>query len=66
MQKLEALFDKLHNMTDVVEVVRVSAEHEVNFLPPEANEWFSDFQVLITSYHQPSLRATGSAQGAVR
>ena len=24
--------------TDVAEIVRISAEHEVNFLPPEANE----------------------------
>ncbi|MBR1227352.1 MULTISPECIES: cupin domain-containing protein [unclassified Bradyrhizobium] len=38
MQKLEALFNRLHNLTDPAEVVRVSAEHEVNFLPPEANE----------------------------
>jgi quercetin dioxygenase-like cupin family protein len=37
-QKLEALFDRLHNLTDVEEVVRLSAAHEVNFLPPEANE----------------------------
>ena len=37
-QKLEALFDRLHNLSDVAEVVRLSAEHEVNFLPPEANE----------------------------
>jgi hypothetical protein len=38
MQKLEALFDKLHNLADPAEVVRISAEHEVNFLPPEAND----------------------------
>jgi hypothetical protein len=38
MQKLEALFDKLHNLQDPAEVVRISAEHEVNFLPPEAND----------------------------
>ena len=38
MQKLEALFDKLHNLTDPAEVVRISAQHEVDFLPPEANE----------------------------
>ena len=38
MQKLEALFDKLHNLTDPAEVVRISADHEVNFLPPEAND----------------------------
>jgi quercetin dioxygenase-like cupin family protein len=38
MQKLEALFNRLHNMSDPAEVVRVSAEHEVNFLPPEAND----------------------------
>ncbi len=35
MQKLEALFDKLHNLTDPAEVVKISAEHEVNFLPPK-------------------------------
>jgi quercetin dioxygenase-like cupin family protein len=38
MQKLEALFNQLHNLTDVAEVVRISAEHEVEFLPPEAND----------------------------
>ena len=32
-----ALFDKLHNLQDPAEVVRISAEHEVDFLPPEAN-----------------------------
>ena len=37
-RKLEALFDSLHNLSDVAEVVRLSAEHEVNFLPQEANE----------------------------
>ena len=36
--KLPALFETLHNMTDVDEVVKVSAEHEVDFLPPEAND----------------------------
>jgi quercetin dioxygenase-like cupin family protein len=38
MQKLEALFDRLHNLTDPAEVVRISADHEVDFLPPEAND----------------------------
>lgn len=37
-RKLEALFEQLHNMQDTDEVVRVSAEHEVDFLPPEAND----------------------------
>lgn len=37
-RKLEALFDALHNLEDVEEVVRLSAEHEVDFLPPDANE----------------------------
>jgi quercetin dioxygenase-like cupin family protein len=37
-QKLEALFKKLHNMSDIEAIVRVSAKHEVNFLPPEAND----------------------------
>jgi len=36
-RKLEALFKALHNLTDVAEVVRLSAEHEVNFLPEDAN-----------------------------
>ena len=36
-QKLEALFNQLHNLTDVGEIVRISAEHEVNFLPEDAN-----------------------------
>jgi hypothetical protein len=35
--KLEALFDKLHGLTDPNEVVALSAQHEVNFLRPEAN-----------------------------
>ena len=38
MQKLEALFEQLHNLTDPAEVVRISALHEVDFLPPEAND----------------------------
>ena len=37
-RKLEQLFDKLHNLEDVDEVVKLSAQHEVDFLPPEANE----------------------------
>lgn len=37
-QRLEALFKRLHNMSDIEEIVRVSAEHEVNFLPPDAND----------------------------
>ena len=37
-RKLEALFSGLDNLEDVDEVVRLSALHEVNFLPPEANE----------------------------
>ncbi len=36
--KLPDLFKTLHNMTDVDEVVKVSAAHEVDFLPPEAND----------------------------
>jgi uncharacterized cupin superfamily protein len=33
-RKLFDLFGALHNLSDVDEVVRLSAEHEVNFLPP--------------------------------
>ena len=28
------LFNQLHNLTDPEQVVRISAQHEVNFLPP--------------------------------
>jgi quercetin dioxygenase-like cupin family protein len=34
-RKLRALFDKLHNLTDPAEVMRLSAQHEINFLPPK-------------------------------
>ena len=34
---LETLFDKLHNVADPMEAVKISAAHEVDFLPPEAN-----------------------------
>ena len=37
-RKLEALFERLHEMTDTDEIARVSADHEVEFLPPEAND----------------------------
>lgn len=36
--KLQELFMELNGMTDTDAVVRVSAEHDVEFLPPEANE----------------------------
>lgn len=36
-RKLEALFNALDNLTDVPRVIQLSAEHEVDFLPPEAN-----------------------------
>jgi len=35
--KLKELFEELHEMTDVEAVVKVSAAHDVDFLPPEAN-----------------------------
>lgn len=35
---LEELFTKLDNLSDPEEVVKVSAMHEVDFLPPEAND----------------------------
>ncbi len=34
---LEELFNNLHNVADPAEVVAISARHEVEFLPPEAN-----------------------------
>lgn len=33
-RQLKELFDQLHNLTDPAEVVRRSAAHEVDFLPP--------------------------------
>jgi len=36
--KLKELFEELHDMTDVEAVVKLSAGHDVDFLPPEANE----------------------------
>lgn len=38
MQKLETLFNQLHHLTDLAEIVRISARHEVEFLPPQAND----------------------------
>jgi mannose-6-phosphate isomerase-like protein (cupin superfamily) len=35
--KLEALFSKIHGLTDPAEVIAISAQHEVEFLPPDAN-----------------------------
>jgi uncharacterized RmlC-like cupin family protein len=35
---LEALFNNIHNVPDPAEVIAISARHEVNFLPPEAND----------------------------
>ncbi|WP_105405354.1 MULTISPECIES: cupin domain-containing protein [unclassified Neorhizobium] len=37
-RKLQQLFEELHEMTDVEEIVKVSAAHEVDFLPPSAND----------------------------
>ncbi|MBN6041272.1 cupin domain-containing protein [Amycolatopsis sp. 195334CR] len=34
--RLAQLFDRLHDLTDLAEAVRVSAEHDVHFLPPDA------------------------------
>ena len=33
-RRLRALFDRLHDLQDPSEVVRLSGEHEVEFLPP--------------------------------
>jgi quercetin dioxygenase-like cupin family protein len=33
-RRLRALFDRLHDLADAEEVVRLSREHEVEFLPP--------------------------------
>ncbi len=36
--KLEDLFNVLHEMTDIPSVIAASAAHDVDFLPPEAND----------------------------
>ncbi|WP_298972564.1 cupin domain-containing protein [uncultured Roseobacter sp.] len=38
MGKLKDLFEELHDLTDVEKVVKISADHDVDFLPPEAND----------------------------
>jgi quercetin dioxygenase-like cupin family protein len=35
---LDKLFEKLDKLSDPEEVVRISAQHEVEFLPPSAND----------------------------
>ena len=36
--KLEALFDALDNLDDIPRVLQLSAQHDVDFLPPEASD----------------------------
>lgn len=36
--KLKDLFEALHNLQGVERVVELSAQHDVDFLPPEAND----------------------------
>lgn len=38
MGKLKDLFEALHDLQDVERVVELSAQHDVEFLPPEASE----------------------------
>lgn len=38
MGKLKDLFEALHDLQDVEKVVELSAQHDVEFLPPEASE----------------------------
>jgi quercetin dioxygenase-like cupin family protein len=35
-RSLKTLFERIHNVPDPAEVIRIAAEHEVNFLPPPA------------------------------
>lgn len=35
-RSLKTLFERIHNVPDPAEVVRIAAEHEVDFLPPPA------------------------------
>ncbi len=36
--RLKDLFEALHDLQDVPKVIALSAQHDVDFLPPEANE----------------------------
>ena len=36
--RLEALFDALHDLDDIPRILQLSADHEVDFLPPGAND----------------------------
>jgi quercetin dioxygenase-like cupin family protein len=36
--RLKELFETLHEMTDIDAVLKASAAHDVDFLPPEAND----------------------------
>lgn len=36
--RLRELFETLHDMTDIPAIVQASAEHDVDFLPPDAND----------------------------
>ncbi|WP_274627199.1 cupin domain-containing protein [Arvimicrobium flavum] len=36
--RLEDLFHALHDLQDIPRVIELSAQHDVDFLPPEANE----------------------------
>ena len=36
--KLESLFNALHDLDDIPQVLALSAAHDVDFLPPEAND----------------------------
>ena len=36
--RLKELFETLHDMTDIDAVLKASAAHDVDFLPPEAND----------------------------
>jgi quercetin dioxygenase-like cupin family protein len=36
--RLKQLFETLHDMTDIDAVLKASAAHDVDFLPPEAND----------------------------
>lgn len=38
MGKLRDLFAELHDKTDIEQIVKISADHDVDFLPPEAND----------------------------
>jgi hypothetical protein len=56
-QKLEALFNHLYNLTDIAEIVRISAEHEVPF--PDEGSFDVSFNDLARAICSAAFESGG-------